>query len=63
MTACGTTHAFKSDPHLSEYAQFKLSTGEDKDSLTAVDYSARTAVEGYDGYTASKAVRIEPCGT
>ena len=63
VTACGTTHAFKSDPHLSEYAQFKLSTGEDKDSLTAVDYSARTAVEGYDGYTASKAVRIEPCGT
>ena len=63
VTACGTTYAFKSDPYLSEYVQFKLSTGEDKDSLTAVDYSARTAVEGYDGYTASKAVRIEPCGT
>ena len=54
--------AFSCDPNVSDYESMLLSTGTSEDDLTNVTYSDRTA-DGYDGYTASKAVRIEPCGT
>ena len=52
--------AFSTAPDVSKYTNLKLSTGDSENNLTAVEYSVRTA-EGYNGYTASKAVKLQPC--